>query len=149
MQALWWGQERDLNFNSFSTEMGKNHTLDSKLQRHKVKIHYDLFYQMKHSSCSEIISSYIIMLKNRQRHKLFEVPNILQNLCRLVKSLVNISKSRKVASAISFSNIFKVTCHFHQTLEFFCLFWEEKWIYSEVVHNSFLTMLGHCFLASS
>lgn len=49
----------------------KNHTLDSKLQRCKVKAHYDLLCQMKRGSCSEVISSYIIMLKNRQCYKLF------------------------------------------------------------------------------
>ena len=110
----------DLKFSSFSTD--KNPTLDSKLQRCKVKAHYDLFCQMKRSSCSEVISSYIIMLKNRQCLKHFEVANILQKLHRLVKSLVNISKSRKAASAISFSDVFKVTCHSHYKLGWFFLF---------------------------
>lgn len=86
--------------------MDKNPTLDSKLQRCKVKAHYDLFCQMKHGSCSEVISSYIIMLKNRLCHKLFEAPNILQKMCRLVKSLVSISKSCKAASDILFSDVF-------------------------------------------
>lgn len=98
--------------------MDKNPVLDSKLQRCKVKARYDLFCQTKHSSCSEVISSYIIMLKNRQCHKLFEAPKILQKLCKLVKSLVNISKSCKAASAIFFSDVFKVTCHSHYKLHF-------------------------------
>lgn len=98
--------------------MDKNPTLDSKLERCKVKARYDLFCQMKYSGCSEVISSYIIMLKNRQCHKLFEAPNILQNLCRLVKSLVNISKSHKAGSAIFFPDVFKVTCHSNYKLDF-------------------------------
>lgn len=87
-----------------------------------MKACYDLFCQMKHSSCSEVISLYIIILKNRQCHKLFEALNILQELCRPVKSLVNNSKSHRAASAMFFSDVFKVTCHSNYKLYFFFYF---------------------------
>lgn len=110
-----------------------------------MKARYDLFCQMKHSSCSEVIPLYIIILKNRQCHKLFEALNILQELCRLVKSLVNDFKSCGAASAVFFSDVFKVTCHYYYNF----FFHVGKCICSRVVHNGFLTVLRQCFLASS